>query len=337
MRLSAHSLRTLAKILVAVAMSAVLLILVLNAAINPVKVTTAEYSADFTDVSGLRPNGDVRVRGVQVGKVKEIELIRESGQTLARVRFSVEDDTPVTAKTQLAVKYQNLTGIRYIDMTTPVAAAPRVDHLGPANTVPSFDITSLFNGLQPVLNTLSTEEINEISQNAITLLQGDGGGLEPMLDSIQKLADLAVDREQVISTLVENLSRISDSFGGRSDEIIEILRSLEVPIDAAIRVLDEFIQTSILGPQFMRPIASIIRNLGLDPSLDINRMIADAFTTAERFGKALRILPGTLSVASSARVGLAASGAAVCSKGRADLPEDVTMLLNGAEVTICKA
>ncbi|ASR01211.1 MCE family protein [Gordonia rubripertincta] len=336
MRLSVSSVRSLAKVVVVAAVSVLLFFLIMNAVTNPVKVSTKSYSADFTDVSGLRPNGDVRVRGVQVGKVKAITIVRDGDRSVAKVDLTVDSEHPVTSNTTLAVKYQNLTGIRYIDMVTTPGGSP-VDHVELASTTPSFDITELFNGLQPVLETLDVDEINAISQNALTLLEGDGGGLQPMLDSIQRLGDYAQNREQVISTLVSNLARVSDSFGGKSDEILEILHSIEVPVDAAISVLDEFIATSILGPQFTIPVAGILRNLGLEPGVDYNKMIADAFGTAEAFGKALRVLPGTLSVAASPRIGLSGPGGQTCSKGEAQLPADVTMLLNGTEVTVCKA
>lgn len=334
MRVSKSALLSLAKVAVAAAVSVVLLIIVMNASINPARDATKSYTADFSDVSGLRTNGDVRVRGVQVGKVKGIEVVRKDGQTVAEVSFTASPEYSVTADTTLAIKYQNLTGIRYVDLV-PGRGGAHIDHVGVANTKPSFDITTLFNGLEPVLQTLSTAEINTIADNALTLLQGDGTGLEPMLDSIEKLGNYAQDREKVISTLVDNLARISDSFGGKSDEIIEILHSIEIPVDAAVGVLDEFIQTSILGPQFMQPVASIIRNLGLEPDMDFNKMISDAFGTAEDFGRALRALPGTLSLIDSPTIGLGADPATLCSRGNAELPADVTMLLNGSEVTVC--
>lgn len=335
MRISGRSWRSLIKIGIVAAVSVLLFTIIMNAAVNPVAGETETYTADFTDVSGLRPNGDVRVRGVQVGKVENIDIVQEDDRTIARVRFTSTVDHPVTTATTLAVKYQNLTGVRYVDMVSPDGGAP-TDTVPLDRTTPSFDLTTLFNGLQPVLATMNTDEINEISQNALTLLQGDGGGLAPMLDSLQKLGDYATDRQQVISTLVANLARISDSLGGKSDAIIDILHSLEVPVDAAIAVLDEFVGTSVLGPQFLGPIASILRTLGLEKGQDFNKMISDAFGTVGSFSQALQVLPGTLSILDSPRVGIGGASNMQCSNGPADLPADVTLLLNGSGVTVCR-
>ena len=90
-------------------------------------------------------------------------------------------------------------------------------------TQPSFDITVLFNGLQPVLATLSPDEINTFTDNAIAFLQGDGKGLGPMLDSIRKLTAFVSDRQQVMATLVRNLATLADGVSGRSQYLTQIL------------------------------------------------------------------------------------------------------------------
>ena len=65
---------TILRLGAAVAVAVVLFVLLGNTLINPVAVDTRDYTADFTDASGLHPDGDVRVRGVRVGKVKSVDL-----------------------------------------------------------------------------------------------------------------------------------------------------------------------------------------------------------------------------------------------------------------------
>jgi len=62
-----------------VAFTAALLVLLSNTLTNPVAVNTRTYTAEFTDASGLHPDGDVRVRGVRVGKVESVALARRDG------------------------------------------------------------------------------------------------------------------------------------------------------------------------------------------------------------------------------------------------------------------
>ncbi|OXR45156.1 hypothetical protein B7C42_03114 [Nocardia cerradoensis] len=328
----------LIKLTIAVVVAGTLLSLVLTAIRNPISGQTRDYTADFTDVSGLHPNADVRNRGVQVGKVTGIQIIRERGDSLARVSFTLAQPHTLTANTQLAVKYQNLTGIRYLDLVVPDDPGKAVDHLSTDRTRPSFDITKLFNGLQPVLRTLSPQEIDTFTSNALTLLQGDGGGLAPMLDSLQKLSGLVQDRQQVITTLVNNMARINESMGGKSANVIEFLRSFSVPVESAMTVLDEFRKTDLYGPTFMKPVDQLLANIGLDRNLDINKLLQSAFSSLAGAADAVRLLPVAFEgLQVPGLIDSTAGSPMTCSHGAADLPGTVKVLLNGSKVTICKA
>ncbi|MGW0174329.1 MlaD family protein [Rhodococcus sp. NPDC003322] len=324
---------TVVKLAVAVVVSVFLFVLVIAAMRSPVSGETRSYTAEFSDVSGLGDNGDIRTRGVRIGKVESIELVRRDTGTIAEVRFTMEKPYELTGDTVLSVKYQNLTGVRYIDADFGDGSAPATSRLGLDGTRPSFDITELFNGLQPVLATMSTEDINRFSENAIAVLQGDGGGLEPMLADAQKLADLASSREQVISTLTANLARISDTMGGRSGAVVEFIRSVDYPISSAMTVIDEFAKTASYGPYFLTPTKRLLDAYHLEPGVNVEDQVAQVFGSIEEAAQAFRLLP-----ASIAGMQMPASeGAQGCANGVAQLPTDVEVLLNGSEVVVCSA
>jgi phospholipid/cholesterol/gamma-HCH transport system substrate-binding protein len=328
---------TLVKLGAATVVAVLLFVIVVNAITIPVQGPTHSYTAEFTDVSGLHVHGDIRTEGVQIGKVNSITLVRENGASIAKVGFSLQKPYQLTDNTVLAVKYQNLTGIRYVDLEAPAQPGRPVDNLTTAQTRPSFDITALFNGLQPVLSTMSTNDINTFTQNAISVLQGDGGGLAPMMDSVQKLADLAQSREQVISTLAANMSHIADSIGGKSPEVMDFMHSVEIPIDRAMTILDKFQKTAVDGPAFTAPIDRLLIDLGLNGEFNVDQLLAHVFSTLPNAAAALRLLPATLADLQLPPLTQPGHGAMGCSHGIAKLPTDVQVLLNGSEVVVCNA
>lgn len=327
----------LIKLAAAITVSVVLFIIVLSAMKGSVSAPTNGYSAEFTDVAGLHTNGDIRTKGVRIGKVQSIDHVERDGKQHAKVKFSVDERYALTTTTVLAVKYQNLTGVRYIDVELSKEPGTPVRDVGTAQTRPSFDITQLFNGLQPVLATMSTDEINEFTENAIMLLQGDGNGLAPMLDSAQQLADLAHNREQVISALADNLSRISDSLGGKSPQTIEFLRSMSIPIAKAMEVLEEFPKTATYGVEFLTPVKRLIDAIGLRPGLSVDALLTEAFASIPDAAEALRLLPASFAGMNLPQTGATTADAMNCSNGVAQLPTEVEVLLNGSEVVICNA
>ncbi|MCR5978392.1 MCE family protein [Gordonia jinghuaiqii] len=334
--MSAHRKATIfaaLKVALVAAVTVALFVLVVNAMRNPVEGKAAEYSADFTDASGLHENGDVRTKGMRIGKVISVELEDRDDAPVAHVRFTMDRKYRLTESSKLAIKYQSLTGIRYLDFTPGDDPGRTVTDLSASQTIPSFDITELFNGLQPVLSTMNTAQINEFSENAIALLQGDGSGLGPMLDSAQKLAEFATDRQKVISTLTNNMARISDSMGGRSPQVIQFLEAANIPMSAAMKVLNEFEKTATTGPALVEPIERLLKALGVSPDLDVDVFIQQHFDDMTDALQSFQLMPSALAGLQFSQPGTGAPKK--CSKGRAQLPTDVRVLLSGSEVVLC--
>jgi phospholipid/cholesterol/gamma-HCH transport system substrate-binding protein len=319
---------------IAGAVATVLLIMLANVLTQPVAAPTRSYTAEFTDASGLHLDADVRVRGVRVGKVQSVELHRQSGQSTAAVRFTLEKRYGVVAATRLAIKFQALTGVRYVDVTNPsdqYSTADLVTDVPTAMTQPSFDVTVLFNGLQPVLATLSPDEINAFWENAESYLSGDGGGLAPMLDSIRKLTEFVSDRQQVTATLMRNLSEVADTMGGHSKDLIFILNQTETkPINALLLVLDEFRKSELFGLEFTRTVTELLHNAGLKFGASIDNGLDRALSNLDDFTEAFKLVPVMWEDIPPPE------GAPLqCARGRAELPAMLDVLVNGQKVVLC--
>lgn len=66
-------------------------------------------------VSGLNPQASVRYRGVEVGKVENIELDeRNARQTL--IRIAVDHTLPITRGTFAQLRYKGITGLAYVEL-----------------------------------------------------------------------------------------------------------------------------------------------------------------------------------------------------------------------------
>lgn len=332
-----QNIKTGSKVAGIAVITVLLFILVVNAMRNPVAVDTRSYSADFTDASGLHPNGDVRFRGKRVGKVTSVELKQGSDKAkpLAHVEFTLDADHTITDTTSLAIKYQNLTGVRYVDVRPGDgdAGGQRVGFVPADRTVPSFDITRLFNGLQPVLVTMNAKDINQFSENAIALLQGDGGGLGPMLDSTEKLTKYAKSRQKVISTLTSNLARVTESMGGRNENVMRFMKAVDEPITASNTVLDQFAITASAGPGLFEPLERILAALEIQEDTDMAARIKSVFKDATTALGVFELMPNTLDVIKAA--GDFQPGIPPCSKGNVQIPLSATFFIKGSEVVLC--
>lgn len=323
------------RLVLAGAAAVVCVILVVNAITQPVASEQRLHTAEFTDASGLHPGADVRIRGMRVGKVETIALHRSAGRSLAQVAFTLDDRYRVVPATRMAIRYQALTGLRYVDVVDAAEGTPEsegITNIPTSMTQPSFDITELFNGLQPVFATLSPDDLNTFTTNVQTFLSGDGTGLGPVLESVQTLTRFLADRQQVVSTLLQNLTHLADNMTGHSKQFIQILDWSNRLIDAAVEVLDEFRKSAIYGPAFTQALVQLLDNAGINKDANLDDGLDKAFTNLDDTISAFKLVPAMWdNIPPPGQSGQVLE----CSLGRAELPLPVDVLLNGQKVTLC--
>ncbi len=166
------------------------------------------YRALFTDVSGLAVGDDVRAAGVAVGRVESLTL---QGSNEVLVTFTAAGAVPVTRTTTLTVRYQDIIGGRYLEINQPARPGPPLPGgaVIPASaTQPALSLDALFNGFQPLFQGLQPAQINELSAELITVLQGEGGTIDSLLATIGSLTSALASRDAVIGQVISNLNQV---------------------------------------------------------------------------------------------------------------------------------
>ncbi|HEY7042390.1 MAG TPA: MlaD family protein, partial [Nocardioidaceae bacterium] len=126
-----------------------------------------DYKAEFVDATGVVKGDDVRVAGVKVGTVQDVQV---QDRTRALVTFSVEDSASISKATHAAIRYRNLVGQRYISLSQEIgdsAALHPGDTIPVSQTTPALDLTVLFNGFKPLFQALSPSDINKLSYEIV--------------------------------------------------------------------------------------------------------------------------------------------------------------------------
>ncbi|MCF8570747.1 MCE family protein [Gordonia sp. HY002] len=186
------------------------------------KVT--DFATEFSDASGLASGDDVRMAGVRVGRVQDIEL--DDGR--ARVTFEVQDDQHVYANTRAAIRYQNLIGQRYLALNLDGATPGAELSKGSTLHLPgedSFDVTKLLAGFQPVFDTLTPEQVNSLSEGLIQTFQGNEVSLSRTLAQIGQVANDMANRDQVLGTIITNLSVVMRELASQGKQVQTLIDS----------------------------------------------------------------------------------------------------------------
>ncbi len=77
------------------------------------------YTVYFRDaVSGLQEGAAVQYRGIAVGRVRNVRLSSQQSE-LIKVDIEVAEETPITANTDASLATLGVTGLAFINLTTP--------------------------------------------------------------------------------------------------------------------------------------------------------------------------------------------------------------------------
>lgn len=186
-----------------------------------------DYSARFTDASGLLPGDDVRIAGVVVGTVDSVEIV---DRRFAQVGFSVDTAQKLPGSVTAAVLYKNLIGQRFLSLAqgdggNPVPLPPGGE-IPVQRTTPPLDLTTLFNGFQPLFAALDPEQVNKLSMEIVEVLQGQGGTIDSLLSSTASLTSTIADRDQVIGQVIDNLNAVLQTVSDNDQQLNDLIVSL---------------------------------------------------------------------------------------------------------------
>ncbi|MGY0498181.1 MlaD family protein [Nocardia sp. FBN12] len=324
----------LIRVATAVLLMGLVLVGVLRVIERPVDGETDAYTALFTDANGLRAGDDVRLYGVQVGKVRAVEL----DGALARVSFTVTTDRALFTNTVIAIRYQNLTGFRYLDVEQPEQPGGHRDPdavFGTDETVPDFDITRLFKGLQPVLAELAPQDLNQFATSILAVIQGDGTGLGQALGAIDALSRYASDRQAVLSTLVRNLAQVADHLGSKSGNAMRLLTNLTNLFITITEKLPGLVDFANGIPGVLKPLRSMLDVFGVtgETGGDLDTALRNAFPDPYDAVAAFDNLPGLIQALTQA---IPATGPDLtCTHGDATAPAPLQVLIAGQGIVLC--
>lgn len=144
---------------------------------------------------------------MRVGRVDSVELDGE----LAKVRFRVEREQPLYGNTKASVVYQNIIGQRYIGLSLADFGAPERLPDGAVipveRTEPSFDVTNLLNGFEPMFTLLDPTNRGNLSNALINALQGDQESVVVLISETSRLAQTMAGPDQVLGEVIESSAR----------------------------------------------------------------------------------------------------------------------------------
>lgn len=197
--------------------------LVLTAAIYsddlPVIGGGTTYSAEFREAAGIQADDEVRIAGIKVGSVSDVEL--DGDRVL--VSFKVKDAW-VGDRSRADIKIKTLLGQKYLSLD-PAGQ----DVLDPGTRIPlerttaPYDVLEAFRGLAETVNEVDTAQLAESFEVIAETFADTPEEVRSALTGLRSLSKTISSRDQELATLLSNTRQVSQTLADRDAELVKLL------------------------------------------------------------------------------------------------------------------
>src|SRR5438309_7486250 len=176
---------------------------------------TYRLTATFDDATGLLKADNVKVAGVVVGRVSSVKI--DEGK--AKVEFTVRDSVKVPTNSEVAIRWRNLIGERYLYLYPGTASTVLRDGDRMQKTRSVVDVGELFNRLGPIIKAVDPKRVNTFLDTIVQALDGNTDKIRQSVDNLAIVAQSLGTRDQQIGRLIDNVNSVAAAVNDRDAQI----------------------------------------------------------------------------------------------------------------------
>lgn len=304
--------------------------------------------ATFKETGLLVPGADVRISGVNVGKVTGVDA--QPGSIYSHVTMDIRREyAPVPSDTRAILRQKTLLGEAYVTLSTGTGSGRKLPDGG---TIPPGQIentVSLDQALQS-FDPQTQRNLQTVLQGMFTGLAGRGqdlnnalGNLDPTLTELQAVVGVLNQQQGNLQKLINNTGVVLSTLGSRSSDLQSLIIAGDQVFAATAARHLQLTQTINLLPPFLTQLRTTLGTLNTTlgiakPTLAVLRPVARLLPPAlndliQLSGPAIKLLgqaPELLRLASNALPAITRFTKAFDPAVRAILPaaEEVIPVIN---------
>ena len=197
---------------------------------TPFKAKPYQIKVPFNEATQLAEQSDVRISGVNVGKVQSIELAPNRRQALATVNVN-DQYAPLPRSTRAILRTKTLLGETYIELTPGSRDGPQLADGGTvpeANVAQSVQLDEIFRTFDPQTRAA----FQSWMQEAAVAINGQGqalsyalGQLEPTFTELDRLFRVLDTQRVAVGQLFRNGATTFRALRGREGELASLVQS----------------------------------------------------------------------------------------------------------------
>ncbi|MCX5316965.1 MULTISPECIES: MCE family protein [unclassified Streptomyces] len=179
------------------------------------------YSAAFSEAGGLKPGDEVRIAGVKVGKVDEVDLDGDH----VKVTFRVKGEPEFGTRTGAAIRVKTILGAKYLALQPKGTGQLRPGSEIPLNrTVPAYDVVAAFSDLTTTTEKVDTARLAKALDTISATFEDSPTEVRASIKGLSKISRTVASRDQSLRQLLDHAHGVTGVLKNRSEEFVVLVR-----------------------------------------------------------------------------------------------------------------
>lgn len=217
---------------ISIAVLLALLVVAFKAADLPLIGGGDTYKASFAEAGGIKPNDEVRIAGVRVGKVTGVDLAGDH----VDVTFKVDTPSKFGNETAAAIKVKTLLGAMYLSLQPAGSGQLKEDSTIPVSrTTSPYDVVQAFSGLADRAERIDTDRLAKSIDTLAELTKDTPAAFQSTLRGLSRLSQTVASRNDQIGELLKNLDTVSGVLADRDEDIVALMKNSDILLRALVQ------------------------------------------------------------------------------------------------------
>ncbi|MFI2345765.1 MCE family protein [Streptomyces sp. NPDC019443] len=179
------------------------------------------YSAAFSEAGGLKPGDEVRIAGVKVGKVDEVDLDGDH----VKVTFRVKGDPEFGTTTGAAIRIKTILGSKYLALHPKGSGQLAPGSEIPLNrTVPAYDVVAAFSDLTTTSEKVDTDQLAKALDTISATFKDSPTEVQASIKGLSRISRTVASRDEALRELLKHANGVTGVLSERSGDFSRVIK-----------------------------------------------------------------------------------------------------------------
>lgn len=200
---------------------ALLAVAAFNADRLPVIGDGETYSAAFAEAGGLKPGDEVRIAGVKVGKVEEVDLDGDH----VKVTFKIKGEPDFGTRTGASIRVKTILGAKYLALHPKGGGqlAPGSE-IPLKRTVPAYDVVQAFSDLTTTSEKVDTDRVAKALDTISTTFEDSPSEVRASIKGLSQISRTVASRDKALRELLDHANGVTGVLADRSGDFTALVK-----------------------------------------------------------------------------------------------------------------